>query len=58
MQIDIEKLLNGPSNLEEYLLSHYNSGGVKIKVELYNKDGLIFKSFDLIIIVLIFYVYL
>jgi hypothetical protein len=54
LQIDIEKLLNGPSNLEVKedgrvfikSLNRYASGGVKIKVELYDKDGLIFKSFD------------
>jgi hypothetical protein len=34
--------------MEEYLLNLYASGGVKIKVELIDKEGLIFKSFDLI----------
>lgn len=51
---DIEKLLNSPSNLEikengrvfNKSLNKYASGGVKIKVELIEKDGTIFKTFD------------
>jgi len=53
-QKDIERLLSGPSNLEIKedgrifikSLNKYYTGSGNIKVELLEKNGLVFKTFD------------